>query len=108
MPIKQLAIAALIAIATAGVAPKAMANDQYIGEIRTFGLNFCPHGWLPTDGRTVPHNRYAGLFSLIGHRYGGSVTEFALPNLPPIATVHQGGLHMTQCIAWAGLYPQRD
>ncbi|MGP6156808.1 MAG: tail fiber protein, partial [Vulcanimicrobiaceae bacterium] len=30
--------------------------SPYIGEIRMFGFNFAPVGWVPCDGRLLPIN----------------------------------------------------
>lgn len=61
--------------------------EPYIGEIQAFGFNFGQYGfnngsWLPCDGRKMPIQQYAALFSLIGTLYGGDgKTYFNLPNL---------------------------
>ncbi len=63
----------------------------YIGEIRIFGGNFAPVGWLFCDGSLVPITEYETLFQLIGTTYGGDgETNFALPDLRGRAPVHQG------------------
>lgn len=56
--------------------------DQYLAEIRLFGFNFAPTGWLFCDGRLLPIAQYNALFSLLGTTYGGDgVTTFGLPDL---------------------------
>jgi len=66
-------------------------SDQYIGEIRMFGGNFAPEGWLPCDGRLLPISDYETLFTLVGAQYGGDgSTNFALPDLRGRVPVHQG------------------
>jgi microcystin-dependent protein len=56
--------------------------DPFIGEIRTFGFNFAPIGWLPCNGQTLAIQQYQPLFALLGTQFGGNgSTNFALPNL---------------------------
>lgn len=54
-----------------------------IGEIVWLGFDYCPPGFLPTDGRSLPINdSNAALFSVIGTAYGGDgTTSFNLPDL---------------------------
>ncbi|MBW7476072.1 tail fiber protein [Paenibacillus oenotherae] len=57
-------------------------SDQYVGEIRMFGGNFAPVGWLPCDGRILSISQYEVLYVLLGTTYGGDGnTTFALPDL---------------------------
>lgn len=72
------------AAALAVAMPTAHANgiEPFIGQLNAFGMNFCPDGWLPVDGRVLPVQRYSTLFSILGGTYGGDgATTFALPNL---------------------------
>jgi microcystin-dependent protein len=56
--------------------------DPFVGEIRLFGGNYAPEGWLLCNGATVSVNTYQVLFALIGTAYGGDgVSNFALPDL---------------------------
>ncbi|SFD79518.1 Microcystin-dependent protein [Chitinophaga sp. CF118] len=56
--------------------------DGIIGEIRSFGFNYTPQGWLPCNGTTYPQQQYAALYSIIGTTFGGSATAtFKVPNL---------------------------
>jgi microcystin-dependent protein len=56
--------------------------DAFIGEVRPFGFNFTPKGWLPCDGSLLPIPRFPALFAVIGTYYGGDgKVTFALPNL---------------------------
>jgi microcystin-dependent protein len=60
----------------------ASAQEQYLGEVRLFGLNFCPVDWLQASGQIVSINQYIALYSLYGTTYGGDgQTNFGLPNL---------------------------
>lgn len=66
-------------------------SDPYIGEIRMFGGNFAPRGWLFCDGQLVAISEFDALFNLIGTTYGGDgVDTFALPDLQSRLPVHQG------------------
>jgi microcystin-dependent protein len=66
-------------------------SDPYIGEIRMFGGNFAPVGWLLCQGQLLPISQYDALFNLIGTTYGGDGQEnFALPNLQSRIPVHVG------------------
>lgn len=66
-------------------------STPYIGEIRMFGGNFAPVGWLFCQGQLLPISQYDVLFNLIGTTYGGDgQNTFALPNLASRFPVHQG------------------
>jgi microcystin-dependent protein len=66
-------------------------STPYIGEIRMFGGNFAPVGWLLCQGQILPIDQYDVLFNLIGTTYGGDgQTNFALPNLASRIPFHQG------------------
>jgi microcystin-dependent protein len=74
----------------------------FLGEIEVMALQFCPVGWLPADGRELPVQTNAALFSLLVFRYGGDTvrqTTFALPKLDC------GDLKC--CINNSGRYPER-
>jgi microcystin-dependent protein len=63
----------------------------YIGEIRMFGGNFAPAGWIFCDGSTLPISENDALFILIGTTYGGDGQEtFKVPDLRGRVPVHQG------------------
>jgi len=85
----------------------AVAQQPYLGEIRTFAFNFCPAGWESLDGQLLPINQYTALFSLLGTTYGGNgTTTFALPKWGPIFSASGGAL--LPCIALQGIYPSRN
>lgn len=68
--------------AVAGTAPMAQADEPFIGEIRSFGFNFCPRNWAALNGQLLDINSNTALFSLLGTIYGGDGrTTFALPEL---------------------------
>jgi len=63
----------------------------YIGEIRMFGGNFAPVGWLGCNGQLVSIADYSTLYALIGTTYGGDgVTTFGLPDLQGRIPLSQG------------------
>jgi microcystin-dependent protein len=66
-------------------------SSPYVGEIRMFGGNFAPVGWMTCDGQTLAISDYDTLFNLIGTTYGGDgQTTFNLPNLAARVPVHMG------------------
>ena len=65
--------------------------QPYVGEIRMFGGNFPPMGWMFCDGQQLPISENETLFQLIGTTYGGDGQEtFNLPNLQSRVPIHQG------------------
>lgn len=63
----------------------------YVGEIRLFGGNFPPAGWLFCQGQLLPIAENDILFALIGTTYGGDgQSTFALPDLRGRLPVHAG------------------
>lgn len=66
-------------------------GQPYIGEIRMFGGNFPPSGWMTCDGQLLAISEYDTLFNLIGTTYGGDgQNTFALPNLAARLPLHIG------------------
>jgi len=82
---KKLTIMAALAASAASIlmtSAPANAQEPFLGEIRTFGYNFCPRGWTPTNGQLLPISSNTALFSLLGTMFGGDGrTTFALPDL---------------------------
>lgn len=65
--------------------------QPYVGEIRMFGGNFAPAGWMFCNGQLLPISENEVLFQLIGTTYGGDGQEtFGLPNLQGRAPLHMG------------------
>jgi len=65
--------------------------QPYVGEIRMFGGNFAPAGWMFCEGQLLPISENETLFNLIGTTYGGDGQEtFALPDLRGRIPIHQG------------------
>ena len=66
--------------------------QPYVGEIRMFGGNFAPIGWLFCNGAQISIAENETLFALIGTTYGGDgEVTFRLPDLRSRVPVHQGG-----------------
>ena len=65
--------------------------QPYVGEIRMFGGNFPPVGWMFCDGTPLPISENETLFQLIGTTYGGDgESTFNLPNLQSRIPMHMG------------------
>lgn len=65
--------------------------QPYVGEIRIFGGNFAPAGWMFCEGQLLPISEWETLFNLIGTTYGGDgQSTFALPDLRGRIPIHQG------------------
>jgi microcystin-dependent protein len=66
-------------------------SQPYVGEIRMFGGNFAPSGWMLCQGQLLAIAENDTLFNLIGTTYGGDGQEnFALPDLQGRLPIHQG------------------
>src|SRR5882757_6703191 len=71
-------------------------GQPFIGEIKMFGGNFAPVGWMFCQGQTLPISENDALFQLIGTTYGGDGQQtFNLPNLAGRLPVHQGSGFVT-------------
>ena len=65
--------------------------QPYVGEIRMFGGNFAPAGWMFCEGQLLPISENETLFQLIGTTYGGDgESTFALPDLRGRVPMHFG------------------
>jgi microcystin-dependent protein len=65
--------------------------QPYVGEIRMFGGNFAPAGWMFCEGQLLPISENETLFQLIGTTYGGDgESTFSLPDLRGRLPIHQG------------------
>ena len=66
-------------------------GSPFIGEIRMFGGNFAPAGWMFCQGQLLPISENDALFTLIGTTYGGDGQEtFGLPDLQGRLPMHAG------------------
>lgn len=69
--------------------------QPYVGEIRMFGGNFAPLGWMFCEGQSLPISEYETLFNLIGTTYGGDGQEtFNLPDLRGRLPVHMSSSYV--------------
>lgn len=65
--------------------------QPFVGEVRMFGGNFAPAGWMFCEGQLLPISENETLFNLIGTTYGGDgESTFALPDLRGRLPLHQG------------------
>ncbi len=63
--------------------------EPFIGEIRMFGFDFAPRGWMLCQGQLLPIAQNQALFSILGTTYGGNgVTTFGLPDYRGRVPVH--------------------
>ena len=70
-------------------------GSPFVGEIRMFGGNFAPAGWMFCSGQLLPISENNVLFQLIGTTYGGDGQQtFALPDLQGRVPMHQGNSHV--------------
>ncbi|HEX7638046.1 MAG TPA: tail fiber protein [Burkholderiaceae bacterium] len=103
---KRLLAALLVSLGACGTA-HAQATEPFIGQLMIFAGNFCPTGWLPTDGRLLEIETNVALFSILGTQYGGDgIRTFALPRTQPVFTATRAPL--TECIAVFGVFPSRS
>jgi microcystin-dependent protein len=64
----------------------------FVGELRLFGGNFAPEGWMTCAGQLLPISEYEVLFTLLGTTYGGDgESTFQLPDLRGRVPLHTGG-----------------
>ena len=65
--------------------------DNFLGEIRAFGFNQIPRGWLPCEGQSLLIQENQALFALLAVRYGGDGQKtFNVPDLRGEAMLHFG------------------
>jgi microcystin-dependent protein len=66
-------------------------SSPYVGEVRMFGGNFAPNGWMFCQGQLLPISEYETLFQLIGTTFGGDgQSTFALPDLQGRVPINMG------------------
>ena len=83
MSIKAIILSgAFIAAGLTAVAPAQAGTEDYLGEVKLVGYNFCPRGTIAAEGQTLPIADNTALFSLYGTTYGGDGRDtFGLPDL---------------------------
>ncbi len=68
-----------------------MSTEPFIGEVKIFGFDWAPRGYMLCAGQLLPISANAALFSLIGTTYGGNgIQTFALPDLRGRMPIGQG------------------
>lgn len=68
-----------------------MSTEPFIGEVKVFGFNFAPRGYMTCQGQILSIAQNTALFSLLGTTYGGNgQTTFGLPDLQGRTVVGQG------------------
>lgn len=72
--------------------------EPFIGEIRMFGFDFAPRGWMLCQGQLLPIAQNSALFSILGTTFGGDGrTTFGLPDYRGRIPVHVGsGIQLGQ------------
>jgi microcystin-dependent protein len=86
-----------------------MFDDAFVGEIRLFGGERPPAGWMQCDGRRLPIGEpFLALFDVIGKTWGGDAEYFAVPDLRSNedAGVSDPANRLTYIIAIAGMRPK--
>jgi microcystin-dependent protein len=59
----------------------ATTSSTPIGVVTPFAGATAPTGWLMCDGNLLSTTAYAALFAVIGYTYGGSGSQFAVPDM---------------------------
>jgi len=68
-----------------------MSTEPFIGEIKLFGFNFAPKGYMTCQGQILSIAQNTALFSLLGTTFGGNgQNTFALPDLQGRMPIGQG------------------
>ncbi|WP_163407487.1 phage tail protein [Flavobacterium ajazii] len=68
-----------------------MSTEPFIGEIKIFGFDFPPRGYMSCSGQLLSIAQNTALFSLLGTVYGGNgQVTFGLPNLQGRMPIGQG------------------
>jgi len=84
-------IGAAVALGATLLPVSSALAQAYLGEIRCFGFNFAPSGWLALEGQLLPIASNTALFSLLGTTYGGDGrATFALPDMRGRSLVDAG------------------
>ncbi len=82
---------AAVLLATTVVGNADAQGSPYIGQIKTFGFDYCPRGWVRADGQILSISQETALFSLYSTLYGGDgYSTFAVPNLIQRFALGQG------------------
>jgi microcystin-dependent protein len=76
-------------ICVEGLFPSGSAYESFLGEIKLFAgaVNTIPENYLECKGQSLSTNSYPALYAIIGYTYGGSGSNFNLPNLTGVTAV---------------------
>lgn len=59
-----------------------MPSEPFIGELRSWSLDYAPKGWAQCNGQLLQVNQFQDLFRLVGTFFGGDgKTTFGIPDL---------------------------
>jgi microcystin-dependent protein len=87
----KTAMTVAVGFGALAAAEHAAAQDYYLGQMIEVGANFCPRGWVETNGQILSIAQNTALFALLGTTYGGNgQTTFALPDLRGRMILNQG------------------
>lgn len=87
----RVATALALGVLALAAPPAAEAADQFLGEIRIFGGDFAPRGWMFCEGQPLSISAYSSLYTLLGTNFGGDGrTTFRLPDLRGRMPIHAG------------------
>ncbi len=91
LPLKSMLAVAMTTATLLPLSAVACGSEPFIGEICTFGFDFCPRNYAETNGQLMNIASNTALFSLLGTQYGGDgVTTFGLPDLRGRSAVGSG------------------
>ncbi|CDL00460.1 conserved protein of unknown function [Magnetospirillum gryphiswaldense MSR-1 v2] len=88
---RRLCTSAALAMLTFATPSWACGTEGYVGEICFFAFNWCPQGFVPANGATLPLQQNVALYSLTNNVYGGDgKTNFKVPNLVKTGIIGSG------------------
>jgi microcystin-dependent protein len=67
--------------------------DSFLGEVRMMSFDFAPKGWALCNGQLLPKQQNPALAALLGQTFGGTGSNFALPDLRGRTPIHAGNGH---------------
>ena len=91
LPLKSMLAVAMTTATLLPLSDVACGSEPFVGEICTFGFDFCPRNYAETNGQLMNIASNTALFSLLGTQFGGDgVTTFGLPDLRGRSAVGSG------------------
>lgn len=81
-------------------------DSPFLGLIQLFAFGFAPMGWQLCDGSSLSIAQHSALYSLLGNRFGGDLSNFNLPNMQPAIPLKTSN-QMSYYICTEGIYPIR-